>query len=680
MAGLIGVFGGTFDPPHYGHLILAEEARQALHLERVLWVVTSRPPHKPHQPVTAVDERLALVQAAIAGNPAFAISLADVERPAPHYAVGTLRWLQARHPDAGLVYLMGSNSLRDLPSWHAPQEFIEACTAVAVMRRPGAEVDLVRLERTHPRVAFAGALLRCAAPQPLGPGSAPPGASRSVVPLPRSPRRRCSHRSTGPVSLNLLLDPSFLAAGLAHFAVDLLNSQRPVLLAYLSVPLGLTNTLIGFISLFYTFSASLSQPLFGWLSDRLGARWIAAGGLLWMACMFSLAVISPGKVSLVLLVLAALGSGAFHPAGTVEAAETGRVHFAGRETTAASIFFLCGQMGYTVGPALGGPIVGGWGPKGLLVLAPLAVASAIFATRRLTLTKPHRVEVRRNQAGMDADRGLADPAAVCPADGVPFVVADEPLDLPAQILQRCRVHPRRVWHAGGPLHGRLRPGRCRRRVVGRPHLSALGDGLESAARRSTPGALSLVRSNGVGAGTRLRGRRADRGNPQHRRCRGSTYAARTDGSRLRSGARLHFRQRLAGNGVERDSGGRCRIPGDVLHDRGDHCPGRLSSAWRCASARRWRSHRPRERSRSRITSPSETERVFVPGLSKVLPAAVQANFRPWQGVHLDSGEGVPGVGRALMPARHGTRGIGAPFGPRAWIQSGANPSSVVHGE
>jgi len=150
MAGLIGVFGGTFDPPHYGHLILAEEAREALHLERVLWVVTSRPPHKPHQPVTAIDERLALVQAAIAENPAFAISLADVERPAPHYAVGTLRWLQARHPEAGLVYLMGSDSLRDLPNWHAPQEFIEACTAVAVMRRPGAEVDLVRLERLIP--------------------------------------------------------------------------------------------------------------------------------------------------------------------------------------------------------------------------------------------------------------------------------------------------------------------------------------------------------------------------------------------------------------------------------------------------------------------------------------------------------------------------------------------------
>jgi FSR family fosmidomycin resistance protein-like MFS transporter len=192
--------------------------------------------------------------------------------------------------------------------------------------------------------------------------------------------------------LSLLLDPSFLAAALAHFAVDLLNSQRPVLLAYLSVPLGLTNTLIGFISLVYTFSASLSQPIFGWLSDRVGARWVAAGGVLWMAGVFALAVVAPGKAVLVLLVLAALGSGAFHPAGTVEATETGRVHFAGRETTAASFFFLFGQVGYSVGPALGGPIVGGWGPSGLIVLAPLAAASGLFAARHLTLTKPHRSE------------------------------------------------------------------------------------------------------------------------------------------------------------------------------------------------------------------------------------------------------------------------------------------------
>lgn len=169
--------------------------------------------------------------------------------------------------------------------------------------------------------------------------------------------------------MSLLSDRTFRTASLAHLAVDLLNAQRPVLLAVLSVPLGLTNALIGLISMLYTFAASLSQPLFGVLSDRLGARRVASAGVLWMALMFSLAVLTSGKGSLVLLTLAALGSGAFHPAGTAEAAEAGQLRVHGREATAASVFFLFGQAGYSLGPALGGAIVDRWGPAGLLLLA-----------------------------------------------------------------------------------------------------------------------------------------------------------------------------------------------------------------------------------------------------------------------------------------------------------------------
>ena len=179
--------------------------------------------------------------------------------------------------------------------------------------------------------------------------------------------------------MSLLFEPSFAAAALAHLAVDLLNAQRPLLLVVLSVPLGLSNALIGVFSVIYTFSASLSQPLFGWVADRLGGRWIATGGVLWMAGMFGLAVLAPGYLSLVLLVLAALGSGAFHPAGTVEAAEVGRIRFSGRETTAASIFFLFGQAGYSFGPAIGGPIVDKWGPAGLLIFLPLVIPAGINA-------------------------------------------------------------------------------------------------------------------------------------------------------------------------------------------------------------------------------------------------------------------------------------------------------------
>jgi FSR family fosmidomycin resistance protein-like MFS transporter len=188
--------------------------------------------------------------------------------------------------------------------------------------------------------------------------------------------------------MSLLFEPSFAAAALAHLAVDLLNAQRPLLLVVLSVPLGLSNTLIGVISVIYTFAASISQPLFGWVADRLGGRWVATGGVLWMAGMFGLAVLSPGYLSLVLLVLAALGSGAFHPAGTVEAAEIGRIRFAGRETTAASVFFLFGQAGYSFGPAIGGPVVDKWGPAGLLVFLPLVVPAGINAGLHFTPFQP----------------------------------------------------------------------------------------------------------------------------------------------------------------------------------------------------------------------------------------------------------------------------------------------------
>jgi FSR family fosmidomycin resistance protein-like MFS transporter len=188
--------------------------------------------------------------------------------------------------------------------------------------------------------------------------------------------------------MSLLLDASFLAAALGHFAVDFLNSQRPVLLAVLSVPLGLTNALIGLISLIYSFVSNISQPLFGWLADRVGGRGMAAAGVLWMASMFGLAVIAPGYLSLALLVLAGLGSGAFHPAGTVEAAEIGKVRFTGREITAASIFFLFGQAGWSLGPAIGGPIVDRWGPAGLLILVPFVVPVGLNASRRFSPNLP----------------------------------------------------------------------------------------------------------------------------------------------------------------------------------------------------------------------------------------------------------------------------------------------------
>ena len=106
--------------------------------------------------------------------------------------------------------------------------------------------------------------------------------------------------------MSLLSNRSFLATSLAHFAVDLLNSTRPVILVFLSVPLGLTNTLIGLIGTIYTLANSLSQPLFGYLADRYGIRPLVFLGVIWMSIMFGLAVVIEGKVALVFLILAAV--------------------------------------------------------------------------------------------------------------------------------------------------------------------------------------------------------------------------------------------------------------------------------------------------------------------------------------------------------------------------------------
>lgn len=138
----LGVFGGTFDPPHLGHLILAAEARDQLHLERVLWVLTPNPPHKQGQPLTPLALRLKMVQAAIAEEPAFVLSRVDIERPGPHYALDTVRRLRAAHPQDTLVYLLGEDSLVDLPTWHRPAAFVAACDEIGVMRRPGVHTDL----------------------------------------------------------------------------------------------------------------------------------------------------------------------------------------------------------------------------------------------------------------------------------------------------------------------------------------------------------------------------------------------------------------------------------------------------------------------------------------------------------------------------------------------------------
>jgi nicotinate-nucleotide adenylyltransferase len=148
----LGVFGGTFDPPHVGHLILAAEARDQLKLDRVLWVVTPNPPHKTGRQISPLATRLELVRAALGDDPQFEISRVEIDRPAPHYSFETAQILAQQNPGADLFYLMGGDSLHDLPTWKRPDALVTALAGIGVMRRPQDFVDLPGLERVLPGV------------------------------------------------------------------------------------------------------------------------------------------------------------------------------------------------------------------------------------------------------------------------------------------------------------------------------------------------------------------------------------------------------------------------------------------------------------------------------------------------------------------------------------------------
>ncbi len=154
----VGVLGGTFDPPHLGHLILAETARECLHLDRVLFMPAGEPPHKQGQTISAIHHRLAMTGLAIAGNDFFQLDATDATRPAPHYTNTLLPLLQQAMPTAQLWLLIGGDSLRDLPTWHAPAVITSFCR-LAVLPRPGAGFDLEDLQQAIPGIGAAVDLL-----------------------------------------------------------------------------------------------------------------------------------------------------------------------------------------------------------------------------------------------------------------------------------------------------------------------------------------------------------------------------------------------------------------------------------------------------------------------------------------------------------------------------------------
>ncbi len=145
----LGLFGGTFDPIHVGHLILAEQCREACGLDQVWFVVAGEPPHKRGDR-TAVVHRLEMARIAVAGHSAFAVSELETTRPGPHYSVETLESVRREQPNDDLFFLIGADSLSDLPNWRDPTRIAQLATIV-VVNRPGIEeIDPTKLPSFGP--------------------------------------------------------------------------------------------------------------------------------------------------------------------------------------------------------------------------------------------------------------------------------------------------------------------------------------------------------------------------------------------------------------------------------------------------------------------------------------------------------------------------------------------------
>ncbi len=148
----VGVIGGTFDPIHYGHLIIAEEARVKVGLAKVIFIPAGNPPHKLRRPYSPAHHRYRMVELAIASNPYFEISPIEINRPGPSYSVDTMAMLREEMgPDVELYFIMGVDSLAGILTWHKPEELIKLCKIIAV-NRPGYGVDIDALDSLIPGI------------------------------------------------------------------------------------------------------------------------------------------------------------------------------------------------------------------------------------------------------------------------------------------------------------------------------------------------------------------------------------------------------------------------------------------------------------------------------------------------------------------------------------------------
>ncbi len=149
----IGIYGGTFDPVHHGHLVAAAEVWATLHLDRLVFMPAGQPPHKRDLTIAAAHHRVRMLELAIAGRDQFALSTLDLAPDRPSYTADLLARLRdvwgARHE---LFFVLGEDALRDFPGWHAPER-IAALAQLAVVTRPNVAVDTAAVLRQVPNLA-----------------------------------------------------------------------------------------------------------------------------------------------------------------------------------------------------------------------------------------------------------------------------------------------------------------------------------------------------------------------------------------------------------------------------------------------------------------------------------------------------------------------------------------------
>jgi len=162
----IAVFGGTFNPPHCGHLIVAESVRDSLRLGRVLFIPAARSPHKGMQSLAPAEDRLAMTKLAVEGNPGFEASDLEIKRGGTSYTVDTLREIARLHPEASIKLMIGADNLFDFEGWKSPGDILDLADLV-VLTRPGFDPQSNRsgfLERaavvTVPQVGISGTDVR----------------------------------------------------------------------------------------------------------------------------------------------------------------------------------------------------------------------------------------------------------------------------------------------------------------------------------------------------------------------------------------------------------------------------------------------------------------------------------------------------------------------------------------